>query len=56
MDNLKVCWRCLQAIESHEGTQIVRKHYIDEDDTESKCDWCDDTADEGGFDALYELI
>ena len=44
------------AIESHEGKQATRTIYIDEDDTESKCDWCEETADEGGFDVLYELI
>lgn len=56
MDNLKVCDHCLMAIESREGNQATIKHYIDSDDTETKCDWCGETADEGGFDVLYELI
>jgi len=40
MDNLKVCDHCLMAIESREGNQATVKHYIDSDDTETKCDWC----------------
>ena len=50
MDNLKVCDHCLMAIESREGNQATIKHYIDSEDTETKCDWCGETADEGGFD------
>ena len=55
-NTLRVCWRCLMAIESHEGDQITRRIYIDDDDTETRCDWCDDTADDGGFDMLYEIL
>lgn len=54
--NLRVCRHCLMAIESREGTQVTIKHYLDSEDTETKCDWCEETADEGGFDVLYELI
>lgn len=50
---LWVCSRCLMAIECHEGAQAILKHFVDEeDDTESKCDWCE----EHGFDTLYELL
>ena len=52
---LRVCLHCLQAIESREGQQITRKIYIDEDEN-PRCDWCEDTANEGGFDALYEIL
>ena len=52
-ENLWVCSQCLQAIESHEGNQTTKTHYVDEDnETESKCSWCE----ESGFDTLYELI
>ena len=52
-ENLHVCSHCLQAIESREGPQITRKHYIDSDDLEhSKCEWCE----QYGFSELYELI
>ena len=51
--HLFVCSHCLMAIESREGNQATLRHYVDEDDdNESKCDWCDET----GFDTLYELI
>lgn len=48
---LRVCPRCLMAIEAHEGQQITRKIYLDEDD-ETPCDWCEDT----GSDVLYEIL
>lgn len=51
-DKLWVCSRCLMAIESHEGNQVTMRHYVDEADDESKCDWCE----ESGFDTLYELV
>lgn len=48
-----VCERCLMAIESREGNQAVMRHWVDEEDeTESKCDWCEEV----GFDELYELV
>ena len=51
--NLWVCSHCLAAIESREGNQAIFPHFIDEDDEEeSKCDWCEET----GFDVLYELV
>ncbi|MBR4889709.1 MAG: hypothetical protein IKU15_00135 [Clostridia bacterium] len=51
---MKVCKRCLEAIECKEGYQPTLKLCIDEDDDtqDSKCDWCE----EDGFDILYELI
>ena len=52
-DKMWVCEHCLRAIESREGNQATLRHSVDEeDDIESKCDWCD----EHGFDTLYELI
>lgn len=56
MENLKVCRSCLLGIESREGHQITLKHQIEEDDTTAMCDWCEQTADEGGFDVIYELL
>lgn len=51
--NLWVCDHCLTTIESHEGNQVTLRHSVDEnDDVESKCEWCEDT----GFDTLYELV
>jgi hypothetical protein len=48
-----VCEHCLWGIESHEGRQLTLAHYIDEeDDCESKCDFCEET----GFDLLYEIF
>lgn len=52
---LRVCLHCLQAIESREGRQVTREIYIDEDEN-PRCDWCEETADEGGFDRLYEIL
>ena len=52
-DRLCVCAQCLQAIESHEGAQLVETIWVDEDDElESRCDWCE----ESGFSELYEII
>lgn len=52
-ETLWVCDHCLMAIESREGNQAVLRHSVDEDDdVESKCDWCEEV----GFDTLYELI
>lgn len=54
-ENMWVCEHCLMAIESREGNQATLRHALDfdeEDENESKCDWCEDT----GFDTLYELI
>jgi hypothetical protein len=48
---LRVCERCLMAIESREGSQITRKIYVDEDNPQ-KCDWCE----ESDFDILYEIL
>lgn len=56
MENMKVCNHCLLAIESREGAQAVKEILIDEGDTESRCDWCGQSADDGAFDILYELI
>lgn len=52
-ENLRVCKTCLAVIECHEGNQATLRHYVDEEDeNESKCDWCKDS----GFDTLYELV
>jgi hypothetical protein len=52
-ETMWVCKRCLMAIESREGNQAVLRHWVDEEDeAESKCDWCEDD----GFDVLYELV
>ena len=56
MENMKVCWHCLLGIESREGPQATLQHEISLDDQETICDWCKKTADEGGFDLLYELV
>ena len=48
---LRVCERCLMAIESREGSQVTRKIYVDEDSPQ-KCDWCE-TDDN---DILYEIL
>lgn len=53
---LRVCPRCLSAIESHEGRQVTRIIDIDLDlDDDEKpvvCDWCD----ESDSDILYEIL
>lgn len=52
MEKLRVCWHCLLAIESHEGSQSSKAIYVDETDPqESYCEWCE----EEGFDLLYEI-
>lgn len=52
-DKIYVCSHCLASIESREGNQATLRHSVDEeDDKESKCDWCEET----GFYELYELI
>ena len=52
-ERMYVCEHCLWGIEAHEGHTPTIKHYVDEeDDKESKCDWCE----EKGFDVLYEMI
>ena len=51
-ETMWVCEHCLAAIESREGNQATLRHYVDEDEVESKCDWCE----ESGFDTLYELV
>lgn len=56
MVNLRLCPHCVLGLESREGPQPVIPVSIDPDDIEAKCDWCGDTADEGGFDELFELI
>jgi hypothetical protein len=51
-ERLYVCEHCLWAIESREGNQRALRIYVDEEnETESKCDWCE----ENGFDTLYEI-
>ena len=53
---MRVCLHCLLAIESREGSQATQRIPIDPDDYVSKCEWCGETADEGGFDELHEII
>lgn len=53
---MRVCLHCLLAIESREGSQATNRIAVDLDDHESKCEWCGETADEGGFDELHEII
>ena len=49
---LRVCWHCLLAIESREGSQYSRAVRVDEEDPkDSFCEWCE----EYGFDTLYEI-
>ena len=51
--NMWICEHCLMALESREGNQAILRHGVDEEDEiESRCDWCDEV----GFDHLYELI
>lgn len=51
-NHMYVCERCLNYLESREGSQRAIPVVVDEDDvTESKCDWCD----ESGFDTLYKI-
>lgn len=52
-ENMWICEKCLMAIESREGNQATLRHWVDEDDdAESKCDWCEEV----GFDTLFELV
>ena len=53
--HLRVCPRCLQAIESREGEQPHKTIYIDGDEN-PRCEWCEETAEDGGFDRLFELL
>lgn len=48
---LRVCPRCLMAIESREGRQFTRPIYLD-DDEPARCEWCDDDIS----DILYEFL
>ena len=52
--SLRVCEHCLMAIESHEGNQLTRHLYIDDDapEDESRCDWCGEINNT----ELYELV
>lgn len=54
MNNLKVCARCLAAIQSREGYQPTVPIFVDEDadDSAHTCDWCGESE----FDTLYEFI
>lgn len=50
---MRVCRRCLMAIESHEGYQMHKKIIVEDpdDEQESTCEWCE----EPGFDILFEI-
>ena len=51
-NTLRVCERCLWAIESREGNQRALKIYVDEEnESECTCDWCGESC----FDVLYEI-
>lgn len=50
-ENLRVCERCLCAIESREGQQITRRIYLDDDDP-TPCDWCEEPHNG----VLYEIL
>lgn len=56
MENLRVCSHCLLAIESRMGVQPVNEIPVDEDDPDAICGWCEQSAADGGFDILYELV
>jgi len=47
--NLTVCEHCLMGIECHEGKQIVKHIWCDDDGI---CEWCE----EEGFDELFEIL
>lgn len=47
--NLTVCEHCLMGIECHEGKQITRTIYCDDNGV---CEWCE----EEGFDTLFEIL
>lgn len=49
MENMRVCWRCRLGIECKEGRQPYIIHAIDPEEPDEKCDWCGQTANEGGF-------
>lgn len=49
---MKVCERCLWAIESREGNQRSIKHWIDEDEEEIVCEWCEEVIEN---DSYYEI-
>lgn len=48
---MKVCERCLWAIESREGNQRSEKHWI-EDEEEVVCEWCENPIEN---DSYYEI-
>ncbi len=48
---MKVCERCLWAIESREGNQRSLKQWIDSDE-EVVCEWCEDIIES---DCYYEI-
>ena len=47
---LTVCERCLMGIECHEGKQITKEVYFDDED--GVCEWCE----EEGFAELVEIL
>ena len=52
MDNLKVCDRCLMAIESREGKQLTITRHRDEESEDFVCDWCGEDM----YDELHEFV
>ena len=49
---MKVCDRCLAAIESREGKQLTVPLYKDEDSEDFVCDWCGEDM----YDTLHEIL
>ena len=53
-EKLHVCPHCLEAIESHEGSQRTLKINVEwdlnDDDHEIVCDWCEEWSE-----ILYEI-
>ena len=49
---LRVCKRCLMAIESHEGNQVTKTIYADEDNIDNSfCEWCGEHSE-----ILFEIL
>lgn len=49
---MKVCDRCLMAIESKEGKQLTIERHWDGESEDFGCDWCGEDM----FDKLHELV
>lgn len=49
---MKVCDRCLMAIESREGKQLTFTHHWDGESEDFVCDWCGEDM----YDTLHEIL